>query len=64
MNWEIKCSWGSGCIVSPLNGSVKDHGGKAPEKIKIFSLKLVLYSLLKIIKLKLKLSVVNKKLLL
>ena len=58
MNWEIKRSWGSGHTVSPSIG-LGGPGGKAIEKFTIFSLELVWYSLLKIIKLKL--SVSNNK---
>ena len=54
MNWEIKCSW-----VHLTMGSVGPQGGKAPEKIAIFSLKLVYDSLLQITKL----TVSNEKLL-
>ena len=58
VNWEIKCNWGSERTVSPSMGS-GGPGGEALEKVTIFSLKLVWYSLLK--KIKLKLSVSNKR---
>ena len=65
MNWELKHSWVPGFSVSPSLDSVGDfgsEGGGGLHKFATFSLKLVWYSLLKIIKLKL--SVTNKKLLL
>ena len=52
---ERKCSWGSGCTVRPSMG-LWEPGGKLLEKITIFSLELVWYSLLKILKLKLSVS--------
>ena len=59
MNWEIKCIWGSGCTVRPSMGSERPEG-KALEKFTVLNLKLVWYSPLNIIKLKL--SVSNKNL--
>ena len=56
INWEIKCSWRSeSCEL--LSGIIGGPTGKALEKFAIFSLKLVLYTLLKIIKLKLSVSI-------
>ena len=41
-----KCSWGLGCTVRPSMGSA-GPGGKPHEKLTIFSLELVWYSLFK-----------------
>ena len=59
MNWEIKCSWCSGQTVSSLKGSVEDQAAKPFEYLQYLVWKLVLYSCLKIIKIK---TVVNKRL--
>ena len=59
LNCGVKYSWGSECTMSPSMGSGEPEG-KALAKCTIFTLKLIWYSLLKIIKLKL--SVSNKKL--
>ena len=42
MNWETKCSWGSGCTVNSLVVS-RGPGGKALEKFTIFSLKYIVF---------------------
>ena len=61
MNWEIKCSQGSGRTVTPqmVLAEQGGGGGKYFKKLIKFSLKIARYSLLKIIKLKMSGS--NKK---
>ena len=62
MDWEIKCNWGSGALWTP-QWVHWGSGGNTLGKFTIFSLKLVMCSLLEIAKLKL--SVIsNEKLLL
>ena len=62
MNWGIKCNWGSGALW--LRQWVHwRSGGNTLGKFTIFSLKLVMCSLLEITKLKLSL-ISNEKLLL
>ena len=60
MNWGIKCCWRSGRTVSP-SMSLGGPRSQALEKVTIFNLRLVWYSLLKNNKTK---TVCNKKLLL
>ena len=40
MNWEIKCSWGSGCSVGPSTGS-EGTRGQGPWKFTVISFKLL-----------------------
>ena len=49
MNWVIKCNW-------TLSGFSEELGGKANDKFILFSLEIVWYNLLKIIKLKMSVS--------
>ena len=53
VNWKLKCNWGSGGHCEPLSSFSEGRAGKTFGKFRIFSLKLVWYSLLEIIKLKL-----------